>query len=290
MSACEILVSGGTGNIGRELLSILTEAGIPVRLLVRKNSRSELPDNNLIEIVRCDTDDTENLSTVMDGIKLIYLLNRDQPALAKMECDFISIAKNAGVEKIVKSSAFAAGLVPPVGYGIPHAEAENYLMSSGLRWIVLRPYMFMQNFLEMTALIHSPGILPLPMGSARIALIDARDVALVASTILLDSAYDNKSYTLTGPDSLTMNDCARILSTQCEHKVRYVSPPMWLAGILMSKDGVSKWDVRMRKQLFSMIRDGGEESVSQDVHNITGKSPRSFPEFVQDYSREFSPD
>lgn len=283
----EILVVGATGKIGQELIPLLLNADIPLRLMVRTETAKRLFPQGNVEFVQADLNDREAVEKAVQDIATIFLVTRDQPGQGELESALIEAAAYAGVKKIVKSSAFAAGLSPPVGYGVTHAVSEKKLMDSGLRWVILRPYMFMQNFLELAELIGRRGLMPLPMGKAAIALIDARDVALTASRVLTESSYDNSIYELTGPQSLTMQECTAIFSDSLGRTVRYRSPPFWLAGLMMRKEGVSKWDVDMRKQLFRMIRDGGEASISNDVEDITGRKPYSLEQFIHTYLPSF---
>jgi uncharacterized protein YbjT (DUF2867 family) len=287
VSKAEILIVGGTGKIGSELISLMTDEGTSLRVLVRQESIGKLHKNENLEVVYGDLSELNKLEIALSDIKQVFLLTRDQVHQGELESNLIEQAKTAGVEKIVKSSAFAAGLEPPVGYGITHAKSEKVLMASGLEWAILRPYMFMQNLLELSALIKSPGLMPLPLGKAGIGLIDARDVALVAKTVLSEKTHQNKIYELTGPHVLNMADCANIISEILGRSVRYRSPPYWFAGLIMRLQGASAWDIGMRKQLFKMIREGGEAKVTADFEEITGQKPRSIEDFIRDHRMVF---
>ena len=287
MNKPKLLIIGASGKIGSELVSLLNGKETPLRVLVRSESSAQLFENTNVEIAQGDLSDEASLQSALTDILTIFLLTRDHPQQAKLESDLIELAAGKGVKKIVKSSAYAAGLEPPVGYGIPHAAIEQKLISSGLQWTILRPYMFMQNLLELAALIKTRGVMPLPMGKAKISLIDARDVALVASKVLLEEEHNQCIYELTGPESLTMSECAETLSTILERSVVYRAPPYWVAGLMMRLEGVSGWDISMRKQLFRMIREGGEAKITNDVQRVTGQKPRSFATFVQDHKNLF---
>ena len=287
MNKPEILIIGGTGQVGSELISLLTDAGINLRVFARQASSSKLRNSNIVQIVQGDLAETSNLELALAGIRQVFLLTRDQANQAELEGNLIALAKKTGVEKIVKSSAFAAGLQPPVGYGVTHAESERQLMDSGLDWVILRPYAFMQNFLDLAGLVRSRSLLPMPLGDAKIGFIDARDVAVMASTLLTGQGHEGLIYELTGPDTLTIADCANIMSRILERRIRYRSPPWWLAGLMMRAQGVSAWDVLMRKQLFRMIRENGESRITSDFEDIVGHKPRSLDVFIRDYQHYF---
>jgi len=83
----------------------------------------------------------------------------------------VDAAENEGPLRLVKVSAFAASLEPPPGYGRIHAAVEQRLARSTLRWTVLQPYMYMQNFLDMATPIRRAGRLPLPLGHSPVAYV-----------------------------------------------------------------------------------------------------------------------
>ena len=285
-SALSVLVIGATGKAGRELVSLLVADGIKPRLFQRASSENAFQKDDL-EVVLGDLADKESLKPALQGINTVFMITRDQPDQALLEGNLIEVAVEQGVKKIIKSSAFAAGLNPPQGYGAIHRQTELKLMESGLKWVVLRPYFFMQNFLELSGEIAQSGILPLPLAKAKVGVIDARDVARVAFQVIKSHAFDNQCYELTGPESLTMKDCSKVLGQVLNKKVRYFSPPYWLASWMMRRHGVSPWDIRMRKQLFYMIKSGGEEPLTESVKQITGKEPYSMADFVKAYQADF---
>ena len=282
-----ILIVGGTGTVGRELLRVLSSRNITPRVLLRPGSDLPAAVENRVDIVRGDLSDTDSLRSALEGVEQVFLLSRDQPQQAELEQNLIVQAEEQSVRRVIKSSAFAAGLNPPVGYGVNHARVEQRLINSKLQWVIQRPFVFMQNFLEVAELVNNKGLLPLPFGQARIALVDARDVALAAATLLLEPGISEKVFELTGPESLTVAECASTLSGVLQKKISYRSPPFWFAGLMMRMQGVSSWDVRMRKQLFQMVREGGEANTSGDFESICKTKPRDFRTFAMDYAADF---
>ena len=82
----------------------------------------------------------------------------------------------------------------------------------------------MQNFLGLVRAIRA-GALPLPTGEAKGSLIDARDIAEVAARVLTEPGHLGRVYTLTGPESLSHGDAARILSAELGREVRFIDVP-----------------------------------------------------------------
>jgi len=74
-----------------------------------------------------------------------------------------------------------------------HAQSERTLEDSGLGHTVLRPQIYMQNFLRFGPSIAAEGSFAAPMGERRFALVDVRDVARVAAAGLMEEATRGRS-------------------------------------------------------------------------------------------------
>ena len=112
MQKIETLIIGGTGQVGRELISLLSQAGMPSRALVRDHRQNKLQESDLLQIVQGDLNVPNSLEQPLAGIHRVFLLTRDQPQQGKLESEFIHLAKQSGVKKIVKSS----GIYCPITY------------------------------------------------------------------------------------------------------------------------------------------------------------------------------
>ena len=67
----KILVTGATGNVGREVVSQLLDTGAAVRALVREPDSANLPDE--VEVVRGDLSEPDTLDARLEGVKSVYL-------------------------------------------------------------------------------------------------------------------------------------------------------------------------------------------------------------------------
>jgi uncharacterized protein YbjT (DUF2867 family) len=287
-AAAQVLVVGGTGRVGGEVIRQLQADGIAVRALVRPHSRRRAALAGDIEIAEGDLGDRSSLDAAVTGVSAVFVAVSDHPRQAEWECSLIDAAESQGSLRLVKVSAFAASLEAPPGYGRIHAAVERRLARSTLRWTVLQPYMYMQNFLEMARPVRRAGRLPLPLGRSPVAFIDARDVSTAAACVLKKGGHGQRTYILTGSAALTGDDVAAAMSRSLQRRVRYLAVPQWLAGAMMRMDGVSRWDARMRAELFAMLRDGGEAPINDNYHQLTGLSPASLERFLHDHRPVFS--
>lgn len=101
-----ILVTGGTGAIGSELLRLLSQAGIPARALARNLDKAQnLPGITWVvgELARPQT-----LTTAFEGAKSVFLLTHYFEYMMALQHNAVAAARAAGVTHVVKVSAFAA--------------------------------------------------------------------------------------------------------------------------------------------------------------------------------------
>jgi uncharacterized protein YbjT (DUF2867 family) len=94
-------------------------------------------------------------------------MSRDDPRQPSMEGALTEAAARTGVERIVKVSASDAGPDSPVALMRRHAQTERTLEDSGLEYTVLRPQLYMQNFLRFGPSIAEEGRFTAPMGDHR---------------------------------------------------------------------------------------------------------------------------
>ena len=204
-----ILVTGGTGLIGSELLRLLSQAGIPARALVRNpNKAQKLPG---ITWVVGDLARPETLATAFEGAKSVFLLTHYFEDMVELQHNAIVAARAAGVTHVVKVSAFAASDHSKAPIGRWHYQVEKELQDSGIAWTMLRPHHFMQNLLAQAEYIIKEGVIYSPSGDGKIPYIDSRDVAAVAFVTLTQPGHLGKQYVLTGSEAISYRQAAEII-------------------------------------------------------------------------------
>ena len=132
-----ILVTGGTGLIGGEILRRLSQAGKPVRALARNMKKAQpMPG---VTWVDGDLSKPETLPEAFEGARTVSLLTHYLEDMVELQLNAISAARAAGVSHVVKSSAFAASDHSKAPIGRWHYQVEKELEASGMAWTHLRP-------------------------------------------------------------------------------------------------------------------------------------------------------
>jgi len=281
-----ILVTGATGTVGRHLVLELKTARLPFRVLTRDPARAHALLGPA-EFSVGDLSRPETFPAALSGVDAAFILSPLDPGLAAWEAGFARAAKTAGVKRLVKLSALGAD--PRSAAAIPrwHGDAEEEVRRAGVPCAILRPAAFYQNLLHSADSIRR-GTLAAPLGDARVAMIDARDVAAAAAAALAGAAHDGETLTLTGPAASTYAEIAAALTKVLRRPIAYaaVAPEDARRGMLEA--GMPAWRVEALLGLFEQFRAGRAEAVTGDVRRATGRDPLPLDRFIDDHALSFA--
>src|SRR5437773_9653636 len=102
-----VLVTGATGTIGRDLVKIFSENGVPVRAGVRDQAKARKQFGADIALATFDFEDDASFPGALKGVEKVFLLPLLMPNQVEVTNAFVDAAKRAGVRHIVKLSAIA---------------------------------------------------------------------------------------------------------------------------------------------------------------------------------------
>lgn len=280
-----ILITGATGRPGSAVIREFVRHGTQVRALVRDQARAAavqgLPG---VDVAFGDMLAPETLHGALDGVDRVLMISGAGPQMLETQCTFIDTANRAGVAHIVKLSGQDStdGFDPERFRSTrSHEQIQRYLVGSGMSWTMLRPSQFMQVYLEETPTIVEVGELRLPLSEATLAPVDIADIAKVAYEVLTTPGHQNKTYSMTGPEALTMAEVAGRISAAIGKSIRYVD--------VSSKDKLREWlnagyppqRAEAFVQLFDERRRLGRSNVDLSTHQRFGITPTTFAHFAR---------
>src|SRR5215472_9540381 len=172
-----ILITGASGNVGKEVLKQITQTGMEVRAAFQSVSKAAGAPSG-VEIVSIDYNQAETLQTALKGVDQVFLVGPPTAQLTALERKAMEVIAQSNVRQVVKLSAMGGreSIFPR-----QHAESEDYIRSCGVPYTFLRPNGFMQNMINYNApTITGQNACYGTEGDGRISQIDIRDVTAVA--------------------------------------------------------------------------------------------------------------
>jgi uncharacterized protein YbjT (DUF2867 family) len=197
-----ILVTGGTGTLGRQVVPLLREAGRQVRVLSRRGG----DPGNGVEHVRGDLLKGDGVDAAVDGAEIVLHLAGGGKGDDEATRNLVNAAKRAGVRHLVYISVIGADRMP-LAWFKTQRDAEHAVIDSGLPWTILRAAQFHDLVLKMVETMAKLPVIPVP-GGLRFQPVDARDVAARLAELTL-AAPAGLVPDLTGPKVYGMADLAR---------------------------------------------------------------------------------
>lgn len=277
-----ILVTGSTGKIGSLLVSALKTKGARFKALAHSDASAKALSAQGVESVRGDLADLASVKRALEGADRLFLLS-STPHFDAIEIPVIEAAKAAGVQHVVKVSAAGshADAVSPLLRA--HARIERALEQSGVGFTVLRPSWFMQNWVAFYShAIKANQPVYANAGDARLAWIDARDIADVAAAALGGPGSEGLVYELTGPETLSYSEVAARLGKLLGRAVTYVAVPDVAALQAMKGMGMDSWYAYGMVTLNQAVRRGIGDFLTGTVELVTGQAPRTIDAFLKE--------
>ncbi|UYY57891.1 SDR family oxidoreductase [Sphingomonas sp. S2-65] len=280
-----ILVTGATGNVGRNVVEQLVNRGADVRALVRSPEKASFPAG--VEIVQGDLLDVDSLRSAFSGVSTLFLLNGVVAEEYTQALVTLAVAREAGIERIVYLSVIHSDVYVNVPHFAGKFGVERMIEQMGLNATILRPAYFMDNDVTIKEMIKSYGIYPMPIGSKGIAMIDPRDLGEIAAIELIRREQSATPLPLerinvVGPDTLTGADAAAIWSDTLGRQITY--PGDDTAGFEQNlRQFMPSWmalDMRLMAERFlsdGMVPDSGD---IDRLTSLLGRPLRSYRDYA----------
>lgn len=282
-----ILVTGATGNVGRQVVQQLINRGADVRALVRNPETANLPAG--IQIVQGDLLDVDSLRSALDGVSTLFLLNAVVPDEFTQALVALNLARDAGIERFVYLSVIHSDLYSNVPHFAGKYGVERMIEQMGLNATILRPAYFMDNEVTIKEVVVGYGMYPMPIGSKGLAMIDARDIGEIAAIELLrrERAAEPlplEKINLVGPDTLTGADAAGIWSDVLGREVTYGGDDSqrFEESLRQFMPGWMAYDMRLMSERFvskGMVPESGDV---ERVTTLLGRPLRTYRDFVSE--------
>lgn len=280
-----ILLTGITGNIGGATARALLAKNVRFRALVRDLAKAAAWADQGVELVQGDLEDPDAIRRALAGIDRALLVMPNGELQERTEVLFTRIAKEVGLAWIIKLSSPEAvrGTTSPIP--LAHIAAEDAIKASGMKWTLVRPSFYMQNFRGSVKSARTSGKLSMPMGTGTVALTDNNDAGLFIAHLLTDAnaaQHHGQCYDITGPGPvMNFQQIAQAIGDVIGQKVVYddCDPTAFQAAIRPFHR--NQWHSDAVARLFAEIANGQTPGHRTDTfQKIMGRPGRSFREYL----------
>ena len=283
-----ILVTGATGRVGYRLMENLADAGADATAMVRVEARAaDLPGTPRHVVASFDEPPPAEVLREFDRVFLLSPTHEEQ---AELETVFIDAIAAAGHHPHVVKIC-ADGFRDPgceVRFMRSHRQVAAHLDALDLPVTYLAPSLYMENLLAAADTIRGEGTIAAPAGGGQAGFVAVRDVAAVAARVLTSPGHDGATYVVTGPEALGYADVAARISAVFARQVDYEDQPPERTRELMLGDGVARWEADGNLELFEWIRQGGADTVTDTVRDVTGAGPQPIQDWLNDARASFT--
>ena len=271
----QILVTGATGTVGRQVVAELLARGHRVRALTRDAAKAALPDG--VEVVEGDLTEPDGLAPALEGVTGLHLITFGGAAFTPLETGprILELARAAGV-----------GRVTVLHGGGPTPLEDAVRADDALDWTVLMPVEFMANALEWADRIRASGEVREPFVSRLSAMVHEGDIGAVAAVALTEEGHAGQEYVITGPEVLTVDDKVRILAAAVGREIALVE--------LTEEEAVAQWRaaylpedvIGFLLEAYGNTPEVGR-TVSGTVEKVTGRPARTFAQWAAEHAGAF---
>lgn len=279
----KILVTGGTGKVGSQVVKELRKRNAIVRALVRKKDASAhaLPG---VELVEGDLLDPISVEKALDGVDKLYLLNAVVPDELTQGLIAYDLAKKLKLKHIVYHSVFKVEAFKEVPHFASKLAIENALREFDLPFTIIRPNYFFQNDETLKDPLMNAGVYPMPLGPRGVSAVDVRDIAEATAIALTSEAHHGQTYNLNGPDVLSGPKLASIWSGVLGKEIQYAGDNLDVFEQQMRQSAPlwSAFDIRM---MFQGYLERGFTAEGNDIEVLTkllGRPPRRYEDFARE--------
>ena len=282
-----ILITGATGNISSGIIAQLNGSGHSLRALVRNPEKAEELRRQGVEISVGDLEKPWTLGSAFAGVDTVWILAPPGPRAPEQCSNALWAAKQGGARHVVRMSAFGAAHTAPTINSRLHALSDAELVGSGIPFTILKPHFFMQNLMMGAQSVAQQGAMYFALADGKMGLIDSRDISDFAAHVLTSAGHEDKTYTLTGPASLSMHQIATAIGNAIGKPVAYVPVSVDDARQSMAQMGLDDWTVNLMCDYFAAYSANWGDLVTDDFQRVTGKAPRSIEQFAKDFGGAF---
>jgi uncharacterized protein YbjT (DUF2867 family) len=278
-----ILVTGASGKTGRRAVAGIAGRGGKVRAFVRREQAgAELLQAGAAEIALGDLTDAASLRRALAGAgQVLHICPPMHPREDGIATTLIDIAADEGVERFVLYS-----VLHPLLDDVPHharkLTAERYLVNSELGYTILQPSRYMQHLAPIWKTVLATSVHAMPFGTtAKFSVVDLADLAEATALVMTTPGHNGATYQLAGPDALSQDDMAQVLTKILDRPIRAAARPLDEFRREAAAAGMPAERIETMTLMNAHYDAHGLIGNPNVLRWILGREPTRFAEFVR---------
>jgi uncharacterized protein YbjT (DUF2867 family) len=280
-----------SGQIGRQVLGHLLESGQELRVITRDPSQLPTRVREDLDIVEGSHGDAAVADKAFAGADAILWVTPADPRAPSVEAAFAGFTRPAaeafhrhGVGRVVGVSMLGHGTpwAAQAGFVTGSLAMDDLIAASGVAYRALANPYFMEDTTRQADSIKNQGLFSWPIaGDRKRPTVATRDIAAVASRLLLDASWSGvEEVPLLGPEDLSYNDMAEIMSQVLGKDVRYQRITFEAYKDRFIRLGVSDAMAQAYTDMAWAKNEGLDNGVQRTPQNSTPTSFRQWCEEV----------
>lgn len=279
----KVLVIGGTGTVGSQVVRELASRKADVHVLTRDTEKAKRLPSGANSVVG-DLLEPDTVRSVFRGMEGVFMLNAVTPTETHEGLMALNGILMAGVKRLVYLSVHHADRAPHLPHFGSKLPIETVIKSSELAYTILRPNNFYQNDYWFQEPLLQHGVYPQPLGDAGLSRVDVRDIAEAAAIALTESGHEGETYNLVGPDVHTGESTAAVWSKVLGKPIQYAGDDLdaWEQQFLQF---LPAWMVFDFKLMYDFFQKQGLKATQSDLERqekLIGHPARAFEDFARE--------
>ena len=285
-----IVVTAPTGTIGRQVLENILRSGEPIRVIAREPSKLPAAVRERAELVQGSHGDIDLVNRAFAGADAVFWLVPPDPHAKSVEAAYVDFTRPAcdairrqGVKRVVDIAPLGRGspLAEHAGFVTASLAMDDLIASTGVAFRPLTMPSFMDNILMQLDPIKAKGVFFSPIdGDRKLPACATRDIAATAARLLLDPSWTGQAHlAVLGPEDISFNDMARIMSEALGKPIRFQQISYEAYKSQFIKFGMSD---AMAQGMTDMARAKDEGLDNFEPRTPENTTPTSFRQWCED--------
>ena len=283
----KILVTGGTGTVGSEVVKELVKRNADFSVLTR-DAKKPLPAG--VKALEGNLLDVNSVRQVFKGVDAVFLLNPVSQTETSEALMAVTAMRSAGVKRVVYVSVHDVDGAPWLPHFGSKIGVEAAIKKSGMEYTILRPNNFYQNDYWFKDVLQQYSVYPQPLGSTGLSRVDTRDIGEAAAIALTQDGHGGETYDLVGPDVVTGESTAKTWAAVLGKPITYGGDDLdaWEA---VQVNYLPHWMVFDFREMYAYFQQAGLKASAEAIDRQTrllGHAPRSFEAFAAETAAAWS--